>query len=315
MDKSLISLLALATLIISFLIYVDYDDKTNYFQVCHDIKNCTGTRMFTLLLKQGSTINVDNANQRPENDINHIVIYETDTDTFYRMPLLVKTSILINDCKMLGDVVPFLNCTGDHKNGPFNGISLVSTSNITHTYDEFNRALDNVDKNDTVLNARYTFYLARKYDIDNDFKNAAIWYKKRIELGGWVNEVYHARYRLGLANIQLDNNATEQFKFDLLNAYHTDPFRKEPLYFLARIARTEKNYPICLLYTRSALACKPSNDDLFIEKALYEWGIQEEHAICLYYSGHKKEARHYWKQILDVVPEKRKIQIIKNLEY
>jgi glycosyltransferase involved in cell wall biosynthesis len=44
-------------------------------------------------------------------------------------------------------------------------------------------------------NTRYMFYLAQSYFDIGDFSNSYMWYKKRADAGGWVEEVQYSLYR------------------------------------------------------------------------------------------------------------------------
>jgi glycosyltransferase involved in cell wall biosynthesis len=46
------------------------------------------------------------------------------------------------------------------------------------------------------LKARYTFYLAQTYKCLGEYENSIIHYKKRIEYGGWAEEVYFSMYQI-----------------------------------------------------------------------------------------------------------------------
>lgn len=48
-------------------------------------------------------------------------------------------------------------------------------------------------------NGRYHFYIANSYYDAGDFAAAIKHYLRRIELGGWVQEVWYSYYRMGLA--------------------------------------------------------------------------------------------------------------------
>lgn len=55
-------------------------------------------------------------------------------------------------------------------------------------------------------NTRYMFYLAQSYMDSRDFKNSIKWYSKRVENGGWFEEVYYSLYRIA-TNMQKDRKA------------------------------------------------------------------------------------------------------------
>ena len=44
---------------------------------------------------------------------------------------------------------------------------------------------------------RYTFYLANSYRDQGNYQEAIKFYKKRIELGGWVEEIWFSHYSIG----------------------------------------------------------------------------------------------------------------------
>lgn len=46
------------------------------------------------------------------------------------------------------------------------------------------------------LKSRYTFYLAQTYKCLGEYENSIIYYKKRIEFGGWPEEVYFSMYQI-----------------------------------------------------------------------------------------------------------------------
>ena len=46
-------------------------------------------------------------------------------------------------------------------------------------------------------NARYMFYLAQCYRETTQYDKAIEWYKKRIEKGGWFEEVWHSKCMIG----------------------------------------------------------------------------------------------------------------------
>ena len=130
--------------------------------------------------------------------------------------------------------------------------------------------------------------------------------------------MFYAHYRIGMCYLKLSSNNTKLAKSEFLKAYAIDPHRKEPLYYLARIARIEKDYALCLLYAGAAMQIGvPWSDALFVEGNIYNWQLEEEYAMCQYYTGRKKTAQYHWKRLVDNIkmPEETKKRIIKNLKY
>lgn len=53
------------------------------------------------------------------------------------------------------------------------------------------------------LHIRYLFYLAQTYFHLSQFEDSIKWYKKRVEAGGWVEEVFYSLLRIGFCYEQL----------------------------------------------------------------------------------------------------------------
>lgn len=96
--------------------------------------------------------------------------------------------------------------------------------------------------------ARAVFYLARTYFDLGRFEEAVAMYERRITMGGWDEEVWHAHYMKGLAQIRMGEFG--EGRLTLLAAYLRRPQRAEPL------------HAIC----KSML---PPDDLLFIETEVY----------------------------------------------
>jgi tetratricopeptide (TPR) repeat protein len=81
-------------------------------------------------------------------------------------------------------------------------------------------------------NARTYFYLANSYrDIRGQDEKAIFNYKKRIELGGWIEEMFYSAYEIGnIYHCRLNDN--EKAVYWWLEAYRHDPRRNESIYEL-----------------------------------------------------------------------------------
>src|SRR5260370_22154355 len=84
-------------------------------------------------------------------------------------------------------------------------------------------------------NARYVYYLAQSFRDSGRMAEAAQHYKRRAEMGGWDEEVWHAR--LQLARCWRDMGDERHFLHGALHAFEARPTRPEPLADLARFYR------------------------------------------------------------------------------
>ena len=108
--------------------------------------------------------------------------------------------------------------------------------------------LDGIKEDPT--NERYYFYLANSYHDSGKFDEAINIYKKRIELGGWKEEVWYSHYRLGLCykNLGKINDAIHSW----LTGYDFYPERLEGLYEIIRHYRIEAKPKLAHIFYKEA---------------------------------------------------------------
>ena len=198
--------------------------------------------------------------------------------------------------------------------------------------DKFKRDIELLEneilKNETCEDiSRYYFYLARSYEdlaisMNNDIEqkqnyiNALKNYEKRINLGGWNEEIYYSMWKIGLCKIKLNydlGNICEQ----LLKAYEFRPSRIEAIHELVKYFRINKMYHIGYIMGCKVLEQKyPNSDILFIQKDIYDYKLKDEVSICAYYYGNYQESKRLNDEILNLknLPENVKKRIIINNE-
>lgn len=137
-------------------------------------------------------------------------------------------------------------------------------------------------------NARYTFYLAQSYMCINQHEEAISWYQKRIALGGWEEEVWYAKYKIGSIYEKLEQwDLAEQWYLD---AYEYLPSRAEPLVKMACNYRMRREFELAYFFAKMAKKIPyPEKHLLFVEDAVYDYKIDEELSISSYYASHKEE--------------------------
>ena len=137
---------------------------------------------------------------------------------------------------------------------------------------------------DNPKNDRYTFYLANSYRDKGDNDKAIELYKQRIELGGWVEEIWYSHYCIGKCFKQMGNN--EMAIYSWMEAYNVFPNRIENLYEIVKYYRIQGSNE--LAYTFYMLADynrkKHSTwDYLFLQKDIYDYKLDYELSIIGYY--------------------------------
>jgi tetratricopeptide (TPR) repeat protein len=133
-------------------------------------------------------------------------------------------------------------------------------------------------------NDRYTFYLANSYKDAGQFENAIKKYKKRIDLGGWQEEVWYSYYNLGKCYKET-GNITKAINA-WIDAYVFYPNRIENLYEIVNYYRTTGNNSLAYTYynlARYERDTKTNYDNLFLQKDIYDYKLEYELSIIGYY--------------------------------
>lgn len=138
-------------------------------------------------------------------------------------------------------------------------------------------------------NPRYHFYLANSYRDSGNIEKAIEHYKKRVEIGGWIEEVFMASKELGNQYKKLNDIPNAIYWW--LEAYNRHPKRAESLYQLVKYYREAGKQQIGQAICDLARSIPfPKDDVLFIETPIYDFLLFYEHTILTYYN--KKEVDH-----------------------
>lgn len=137
-------------------------------------------------------------------------------------------------------------------------------------------------------NGRYMFYLAQSYKDSGNQEKAIEYYKKRVDVGGWYEEVYYAMYQMGICYQRLGKES--DMLYWLTQAYQHHQGRAETLYELANYYRLKGKNALSALYAFHALMIPyPKNDLLFISPDVYHYKCHEELSISGYYVSNLKD--------------------------
>jgi tetratricopeptide (TPR) repeat protein len=138
-------------------------------------------------------------------------------------------------------------------------------------------------------NDRYTFYLANSYRDQGNNEEAIRLYKNRVEIGGWIEEVWFSHYAIGKCYQKMGRIPDSIYHW--LEAYNKHPKRIENLYEIIKHYRHNCDYE--LAYQFFIIADKirkthTSRDYLFTEMDIYNYKIDYEFSIIGYYSNPDK---------------------------
>ena len=145
------------------------------------------------------------------------------------------------------------------------------------------KGLEEIPNND-----RYTFYLANSYYSIDNYEKAIEYYKKRIEIGGWVQEVWYSYYYIGNCYSKMGDHINAVHYW--MEGYQYYPNRIENLYKIIEHYRIKgKNVLSHAFYELADYqrSIDKTNDHLFLEKNIYEYKLDYEFTILAYYRNTK----------------------------
>jgi len=155
-------------------------------------------------------------------------------------------------------------------------------------------------------NARYQFYLAQSYFDSQQWENSLEAYKKRVEMGGWNEEIFYSQFRVGLISgiMKLPHEVIIK---EMMEAYNIRPIRAEPLVEISRLYRMNDKAAAAFPFARLAADLPyPEHDILFISEDIYRFGALDELGAVAYYAGRPQEGYLACKKMIEesrVAPE------------
>lgn len=135
-------------------------------------------------------------------------------------------------------------------------------------------------------NDRYTFYLANSLRDHGDRDKAIEMYKKRIEIGGWFDEVWQSYYNIGRCYKWMGQTEMALHWFQL--GYDYFPKRVENIYEIVHHYRQESKHKLAYEFYRMARkqlegVDLDKLDYLFMQNDIYDWKLDYEFSITGYY--------------------------------
>ena len=251
----------------------------------------------------------DFSEEVPTQDVNVIQIYPSQTGRPHNaLSMLVRANTLAHACTYRMWTHEYLECKGGASYGRYNGFHYVDHSDGSSRPDKLTRDIRLLKKwlkvrgvVEEELRPRALYYLARAYEDNGELERAANTYKRHNEVQTMTNYQFYARYRLALIEMKSETRTQDGVMKALIEAFGTYDgiFRREPLYYMTRLFRTQKEYDKCIIYGTAGMNLPPIQYErvpLFLESTIYDWALEEELAICLYAKMHYQKAyEHFWK--------------------
>ena len=164
-------------------------------------------------------------------------------------------------------------------------------------------------------NTRYQFYLAQSYFDSQQWEKAIEAYQKRIDMGGWAEEVYYSKYRIGICKATMGKDIGEVIA-SFLDAYNYRPIRAEPLVHIAQMLRQIKEQPAAaFVFARQAAEIPlPPNEILFVPNFIYQFAALDEVGATAHAAGRPEIGYLACKKLLEEnrVPQEHMERVINN---
>lgn len=211
----------------------------------------------------------------------------------YLKPQIAKADL---PWKWVGVTHEYLAC-----DKPYNSEILLNPKYVTKdggasTKDLKRKFLRNVELLEAGLkqepkNERYAFYLAESYRDAGEKGKALEWYQKRVDMGGWDEEVFWSKLQIAhmLSEIGLPDSLVMN-AYMLAHAYR--PHRVEPVYYIAQLANAQGNYGLTyeIIKAQDFIEKPAKKDLLFNMDWIEEYGLLFELSIASYYLNHYEES-------------------------
>ena len=253
---------------------------------CHNrnfaLKSCIGMSDYVLLLDADMILEIKKFNKSLLSSADSFHILQGNDSFFYQNMRIVKNNGLYSYCGV----------THEYINTPIDNTTVSIEKQVLFIRDigdggskndKFERdiklLLDGIKEEPN--NERYYFYLANSYHDSGRFGEAINVYKKRIELGGWQEEIWYSYYRIGLCFKNMG-------KMDDAIKYWTEGFdfysqRLEGLYEIIKHYRIISKHKLANLFYQQAkqiLDLKLDRnsylflqDDIYTSKLYYEYTV------------------------------------------
>lgn len=241
----------------------------------------------------------------------HIIVQKTHAGLEYpNLRVLAKNL----PCKYVGVTHEYVDLQGAHASA-VSGLVFMDHamgSNRVEKYDRDVRLLKEGLEAEPD-NYRYVFYLANTYFDSGRLREAIECYEKRTTMGGYLEEVFISKYRIGRAYLALGEEAN--FIKQMLDTFDEYPHRAETIHAVAQHALNKSQHHLALGFAQMGMQVEKPVYALFVEGDVYDWRLPDIASVALYWLGRPAEALVLGFRIIDIVPANQRERIATNIKF
>jgi tetratricopeptide (TPR) repeat protein len=262
---------------------------------CHNrnfaLQSCIGLSDYVLLVDADMILEINNFDKRLLNTAQSFYILQGNDSFYYQNLRIIKNNGLY---KYVGVTHEYIDTpqTNTVINLSKKDLFIRDIGDGGCKSDKYERdvklLLDGI-KDEPHNSARYYFYLANSYHDSGKYEEAIPAYKKRIEFGGWQQEVWYSYYRIGKCYQNLNKFADALYYW--LEGYDYYPNRLESIYEIIKYYRLNSKHKLCMNFYNMAKEILDKNENrdgyLFLHNDIYTHQIDYEYTIFSAYCGVK----------------------------
>jgi tetratricopeptide (TPR) repeat protein len=253
------------------------------------LNNCLGMSDFVLLLDADMCLQINKFDKKQLNEYDSFCILQGNDSFYYYNSRIVRNNGLYDYAGVTHEYIN-LPPNNRNKNISRDELFILDIGDGGSKTDKFERdirlLLDGIKEEPK--NQRYYFYLANSYHDIGRYGEAINIYKKRIEFGGWKEEVWYSYYRIGLCYKYM-NRINDAICY-WMEGFDFYPERLEGLYEIIRHYRVLSKYKLAFVFyniAKNVLSNSENNIDnyLFLHKDIYSSKIYYEYTIIASWVG------------------------------
>ena len=264
--------------------------KEPFKNFCHNrnfaLQSCKDMSDYVLLLDADMILEIKKFDKKILKTADSFHILQGNESFYYQNMRIVKNNGLY---KYVGVTHEYIDVPSDNTSASLdkNTIFIKDIGDGGSKQNKFERDLrlliDGI--NEEPKNERYYFYLANTYHDLGRFCEAINVYKKRIELGGWYQEVWYSYFRIGLCYKNMNKFSDALYYW--LEGYNYLPERLEGIYEIINHYRNISKHKLCKYFYNLALDILNQNHTrdsyLFLHNDIYTYKLYYEYTIFASY--------------------------------